>query len=88
MKPRRHPHETPGFLESTSERWAAIFVVGIGGILLIANGLGWIHDITSYLQYNTTIGTSFILGSSGQEIYRINRASPMISSNDLDRPPK
>lgn len=86
MKPRRHPHETPRPMESASERWCAIFI-GIGLVLLIVNGIGWVHDVSQYLQYNSFVGSTFIVGSSVQESYRISKAGPMNPSADLDRPP-
>jgi hypothetical protein len=66
---RRHPHETPRFLETSHECWGAIFT-GIGLFVLLATSLGWVRDTGVFLQYFTGIGVTFILGASGAEVMR------------------
>lgn len=73
---RRHPHEVPFFMETSTQKWAAIFV-SLGIILMMLNGLGFIHDVTPFTQFFLAIGTTFILGASGADVMRSYRSETL-----------
>ena len=79
---RRHPHDVPFFMESATQKWAAIFV-GLGVVLMLLNGFGFVRDVTPFTQFFLAIGTTFILGASGSDVmrsYRSDTVSQMIDT--------
>lgn len=70
-------------METATQKWAAIFV-GLGVLLMLLNGLGFIRDVTPFTQFFLAIGTTFILGASGADVMRSYRSESI--SNTIDTP--
>lgn len=83
MKRRLHPLEKPFFLESSTQKWALLFILlGVG--LVFAQGFGWIHDPQPYLNFILQIGSIFIAGSFGTDITRAAKCRDLPRTDNTD----
>ena len=82
---RRHPLEQPFFCESSTQKWAAVFVA-IGIALVIADGFGVVHHFEAACTFFLTIGSTFILGSSAADSLRITKCDPIVPPEHKDDP--
>lgn len=74
-KPRLHPLDKPNFCESSTQKWALVFV-GLGVALAVAHAFNFIRVVEPFLTYFGYIGSTFIVGASGTEALRVAKSTP------------
>lgn len=73
---RRDPLEKSRFMEGNRQKWALIFILLAVGIFIcdiIFNNI----DPSPYMNFLLAIGTTFIVGASGEAIVKINSAKKL-----------
>lgn len=82
-KPRRKMQDKELFLEGNRQKWLVVFLIA-GGIVLVFDVLGKIHEINSYFTFLTFLSGAFILGYSGTEtmkLFRVTSNSETLNEN-------
>lgn len=82
-KQRSHPLDRPFFCETSTQKWAMLFVV-LGIVMAIADGLGFIKHPEVFLNYFLAIGTAFIVTAGGADMIRINKSAPKPPEENKD----